>query len=86
MDRQTVYSPLKALPRLLGNFQTTIDAARIYVPDQLTVITSHEPQTLEESIPSEVAQLDYVKSQVATPRRELDMNSFLRASQATLSP
>ena len=42
----------QALPRISDIFQTAIDAARLYVPDQLTVITSHEIQILEDSVPS----------------------------------
>jgi hypothetical protein len=58
---------LQAFPRISGIFQTAIDAAQLYVPDRLTVITSHELQTLKDSVPSEVAQLNYIKSQVSTP-------------------
>jgi hypothetical protein len=52
------------------------------VPDQLAVITSHELRTLEDNIPSEIAQLNYIKSQLATPHG-IDMASFLRASKTT---
>jgi hypothetical protein len=52
----------QSFPWMSGIFQTTIDAARPYVPNQVAIIASHELQTLKESIPSEAAQLDYVKS------------------------
>ena len=72
----------QALPRISGIFQTALEAAKLYVPDQLAVITSHELQTIEDNIPSEFAQLNYIKSQLATPHG-IDMAPFLRASKAT---
>ena len=73
----------QALPRISGIFQAAIDAAQLYVPDQLAVITSQELQTLEDSVPSEVALSNYIKSQIATPHRTMDMDSFVHANQAT---
>jgi hypothetical protein len=42
---------------------------------------SPELQTLKESTPSEIAQLDYIKKRVAIPHQELDMDSFLSATR-----
>jgi len=64
-----------------GITQTAIDAARLYVPHRVTVIASHELQTLKDSIPPEIAQLDYIEKRVAIPHHELDMNSFLGATR-----
>jgi hypothetical protein len=72
----------QAFPRITGVFQTAIDTAKVYVPDQLAVITSHELRTLEDNIPSEIAQLNFIKSQLATSHG-MDMTSFLRESEAT---
>jgi hypothetical protein len=72
----------QALPRIAGVFQTAIDGAKLYVPDQLAVITSHELKTLEDNIPWKIEQLNFIKSQLATPHG-MDMTSFLRESEAT---
>jgi hypothetical protein len=66
----------QALPRMSGISLTAIDTTRLYVPDRVAVIASHELQTLKESIPPEVAQLDYIEKQVAIPHQELDVDSF----------
>jgi hypothetical protein len=81
MSYKDTADKFQALPRIAGVFQTAIDAAKLYVPDQLAIITSHELQTLED-IPSEIAQLNYIKPQLATPHG-MDITSFLRTSKAT---
>ena len=47
-----------------GITQTAIDAVRLYVPDRVTVVASHELQTLKDSIPLEIAQLDYIENEL----------------------
>jgi hypothetical protein len=46
---------------IIGNIQATIDPTELYVPHQVAIVTNHELQTLEEAIPSEIAQLDDVR-------------------------
>jgi hypothetical protein len=67
---------------MTGNTETTLDVTQLYVPDRTTIVTSHELQTLKDAIPSEVAQLD-VRAHLVTPRRDLDLDSFLRTSRNT---
>ena len=51
----------QTLPELLGDTQATLDATHVYVPDKISVIASHELQTLEEMMPSEIGRLDEIK-------------------------
>jgi hypothetical protein len=44
----------KTSPEILGDAQATLDATRLYVPDQIAIIAVRELQTLEETILSEV--------------------------------
>ena len=73
----------QTLPDIIGNTQATIDPTKLYVPDQVAIVTNHELQALEEAIPSEIAQLDDVRSRVAIPRRIIDMDSVLSTSRIT---
>ena len=68
---------------MIGNTQATVDPTKLYVPDQVAIVTNHELQALEEAIPPEVAQLDDVRSRVAMTRRIIDMNSLLTTSRIT---
>ena len=38
----------------------TIDPTKVYVPDQVAIVTNHELQALGEAMPSEISQLDDV--------------------------
>ena len=73
----------QTLPDIIGNTQATIDPTKLYAPDQVAVVANHELQALKEAIPSEIAQLDDVRSRVATPRRIIDMDSLLSTSKIT---
>jgi hypothetical protein len=73
----------QALPQMMGNTETTLDATKLYVPDRTTIVTNHELRTLEDAIPSEIAQLDDVRSHLVTPRRDMELDSFLRTSRNT---
>jgi len=68
-------------PEILGTAQFTLDAAGIYVPDQVPIATNKEIQELQEAIPSEVQRLSDVTSRLATPRRRMDMHSLLSTSR-----
>ena len=73
----------QTLPNIIGNTQATIDPTKLYVPDQVAIVTNHELQALEEAIPAEIAHLDDVRSRVAMPRRIIDMDSLLSTSRIT---
>jgi len=80
---QLTTDKFQTLPDIIGNTQATIDQRKLYAPDQVAIVTNHELQTLEEAIPSEIAQLDEGRSRVALPRRIIDMNSLLSTSRIT---
>jgi len=71
----------QTMPDMIGNTQATIDPAKLYVPDQVAIVTNHELQALE-AIPSEIAQLDVVRSRVAISRR-INIDSLLSTSRIT---
>jgi len=73
----------ETLPDIIGNIQATVDPTKLYVPDQVAIVTNHELQALEEAIPSETPQLDDVRSRVAMPRRSMDMNPLLSTNRIT---
>jgi len=68
---------------IIGNTQATIDPTKLYVPHQVAIVMNYELQTLEEAIPSEIAQLDDVRSRIAIPHRIIDMDSLLSTSRIT---
>jgi len=67
----------QAPQKILGTAQFTLDATGIYVPDRVPIATNHEIQELQEAIPSEVQRLSDITSRLATPRRFMDVHSFL---------
>jgi hypothetical protein len=73
----------QTLPDIIGNTQATIDPTKLYVPDQVAIFTNHELQALAEAMPSEIAQLDDVRSRVGISRRIIDMDSLLSTSRIT---
>jgi hypothetical protein len=72
----------QTLSELLGNTQTSLEATKLHVPDQVTAISNHELHALQEAIPSDVERLEYVRSQISTPHRTIDLNSLLHTSRA----
>jgi len=82
--RQLVYlttDQFQTPPEILGTAQFTRDATGIYVPDRVPIATNHEIQELQEAIPSEVQRLSDITSRLATPRRVVDVHSFLSRSR-----
>jgi hypothetical protein len=72
-------------PDLLGS-AAGIEARtpRLYAPDKVTVLTTHDLQALEEMVPSEVARLDRVSSVMMSPRHLTDVNTLLHVKQASI--
>jgi hypothetical protein len=68
----------QTLSELLGDTQATLDATRMYVPDKIAVIASHELQTLGEMLPAEIGRLDEIQ-----PHQVVDVNSPLHVSRAS---
>jgi hypothetical protein len=75
----------QTLPQMRGNTHTAPEALRMYTPDRVAIIANHELRTLEEAVPAQVTQLDDVRSQAASARRMLDVNSFLSANRISHS-
>ena len=72
----------QTLPELIGNAKATLDKTRPYVPNHVAAISKQELRTLEPAIRTEVEQLEYVQSRMATLHQTIDLDSLLHTSRA----
>ena len=64
--------------------EENIDASKFYVPDQLSIVASHEIPLIQETSPQEVARLDEVNSKVIMPSQSFDIDSLFHIRQTSL--
>ena len=66
-DCYVTSSEFQTLPELRGTTRTTLDAPKLYVPDNIIVVTEYEAEQLQSITPTEVQQLNDKCSNVYPP-------------------
>jgi len=84
LDDQSLPWEFKTLLELQGDTQATLDAPRLYVPDNIADIAGHELLALEELTTPEFRRLEDFELDISAPRHITDVNSLLQVNQVSL--
>ena len=68
---------MQTLPELSGTTQTELHTPRTYLPTKIPIVTDYEIKQLNDVTPTELQQIDDVKSRVATARQTMDTDTLL---------
>ena len=66
--------------------QTEINAPRIFLPDEVLIVTQHEFHQLQELTPPTLQALESLNSRLATPLHSLDLDPLLLMHQTLRQP
>ena len=80
-DCYVTSSEFQTLPELRGTTRTTLDAPKLYVPDNITVVTEYEAEQLQSITPTEVQQLIDINARMSTLQKTFDMDALLHIHQ-----
>jgi hypothetical protein len=59
---------IRTLPELSKTMELLLDTPRLYLPDEIPAVASHEISRIEAAMPPENTGLEYVKARLVTPR------------------
>jgi hypothetical protein len=68
---------IRKLPVLSKTTELPLDTPRLYLPDEVPTVVSHEISRIEAAMPPETTGLEYVKAQLVTPRQSFDVDKLL---------
>ena len=75
---------IRTLPVLNKTMELPLDVPRLYVPDEVSAVASHEISRIEAAMPPKSTGLDYVKARLVTPRPSLDVDTLLHVHQKSV--
>ena len=74
---------VQAFPDLLGMTQAKFDAPKVYLPENVSVITDYEIKQLQDVPQSQLQELDNIRSRVMAHRKALHDDSLLHIKRTS---
>jgi hypothetical protein len=72
------------LPILSKTAQLPLDAPKLFLPDRIPAVASHELAKIEAAMFPETSGLDHVKERLVTPRQAFDVDTLLHLHQKSV--
>jgi len=75
---------IRTLPVLSRTVELPLDAPRLFRPDEVPAVATHDLARIEAAMSPETSGLDYVKEGLVTPRQSFDVDTLLHVHQKSV--